>query len=138
MAEIDGALLTALRTQAATNGGVLASATKKGEEIYQWRPDSWTYNTGEVRGKGEGFCGMGRDRRSDRFRIRYRVNHVPESSARFPVSAEISYEGPTPERDKARTFFIPFGREQQSEYLVIAFSCRSASPDSHEVNPLGP
>jgi hypothetical protein len=127
MAEIEGALLTNLVDHAATNSGLLVTTTKKGEEIYQWRPDAWSYNNGEVAGKGEGFCGMGRDTRSTRFRIRYRVSHNAGASARYPVNAEISYEGPTPPQGSARAFFIPFSREQQAKYLVIVFSTKAAS-----------
>jgi hypothetical protein len=129
MVEIEDTVLTVLRDQAGTNAGILTSATKKGDEIYQWRPDSWSYNTGEVQGKGEGFCGMGRDLQSNRFRIRYRITHILEGNTRFPVTAEISYEGPVPAAGKARAFLIPFGREQRSEYLVIAFSVKSAGKD---------
>jgi hypothetical protein len=130
MAEIADTVLGVLRDQATTNAGILASGTKKGEETWKWRPDSWSYNTGEVQGKGEGFCGMGRDLQSNRFRIRYRITHVVEGNTRVPVSAfsaEISYEGPAPEAGKARAFLMPFGREQQSEYLVIAFSVTNTS-----------
>ena len=128
MAEIDGAVLTALLQQAATNSGLLVNATKKGEEIYRWRSDAWSYTNALASGKGEGFCGMGHDiHNSVRFRIRYQVSHIVGGNARYPVTAEISYEGRTPPPSKARAFFIPFGREQQAKYLVIAFTAKTTS-----------
>jgi hypothetical protein len=127
MAEIDSAVLTALLQQGATNSGLLVNATKKGEQLYQWRSDAWSYSSAQASGKGTGFCGMGHDmHHSVRFRIRYQINHLA-SSARYPVTAEISYEGRTPPPGKARAFFIPFGREQQAEYLVIVFGAKAAS-----------
>jgi len=127
MAEIDGAVLTALLQQAATNSGLLVNATRNGEEIYQWRSDAWSYSNAQASGKGAGFCGMGRDMHSVRFRIRYQVRHIASGNARYPVTAEISYEGRTPPQGKARAFFIPFAREQQAKYLVIVFGAKAAS-----------
>jgi len=135
MAEIEDAVLTNLLEQAFTNSGLLVNATRKGTEIYQWRSDTWSYDNSEASGKGEGFCGMGRDRQSMRFRIRYRVSHNASNSARYPISAEISYEGPTPPQGKARAFFIPFSRDQQSKYLAIAFGAKAASQDTNEPVP---
>ena len=127
MAEIDGPILSALRQPAATNSGILVNTTKKGESIYHWSPDAWNYKTDQASGKGQGFCGMGRDRQSVRFRIRYQVSHIVGDNARHPVTAEISYDGPTPPRGKARAFFIPFGRDQQAKYLVIVFAAKAVS-----------
>jgi predicted Ser/Thr protein kinase len=127
MVEIDSAILTALRQPAATNSGLLVNTTRKGESIYQWGSDAWSYNTDQASGKGQGFCGMGRDMQSLRFRIRYRVTHIVGGNARHPVTAEISYEGPTPPGGKARAFFIPFGRDQQAKYLVVSFVTKAAS-----------
>jgi tRNA A-37 threonylcarbamoyl transferase component Bud32 len=134
MAEIDGAVLAALLQPAATNSGLLVNATKEGRGIYQWRPDDWSYRNTQASGKGEGFCGMGHDRHNSvRFRIRYQISHIP-SGARYPVTAEISYEGRTPPSGKARAFFIPFGREQQAKYLVIVFTAKTASKGAARVN----
>jgi hypothetical protein len=127
MAEINGTVLTALLQHATTNSGLLVNAIKKGEDIYQWSPDAWSYTNAQASGKGEGFCGMGSDMHSIRFRIRYQVSHLASGSARYPVTAEISYEGRTPPQDKARAFFIPFGREQQAKYLVIVFGAKADS-----------
>jgi tRNA A-37 threonylcarbamoyl transferase component Bud32 len=127
MAEIDGPILSALRQSAATNSSLLVNATRKGENIYHWTSDAWSYNTGQSSGKGQGFCGMGRDMQSLRFRIRYQVTHIVGGNARHPVTAEISYEGPTPPSGKARAFFIPFGRDQQAKYLIVAFVTKAAS-----------
>jgi hypothetical protein len=81
---------------------------------------------------------MGSDMHSVRFRIRYRVSHLASLSARYPVTAEISYEGRTPPRGKARAFFIPFGREQQAKYLVIVFGAKAASSGTaSEPPPVG-
>jgi serine/threonine protein kinase len=131
-AEIDNALLSALIEQAATNSGILVNATKKGEEIYEWRPDTWTYTNADVSGRGEGFCGMGRNMRSTVFRISYKVIHNVSGNARYPLSAEISYEGPTPPEGKARAFVIPFSRDQHSKYLVIAFDAKTVSKDTDQ------
>jgi serine/threonine protein kinase len=131
MAEIEGAFLTDLLAHA-PNSGLLVDAVRKGQEIYQWSADGWSYDNAWAKGKGEGFCGMGRDRQSARFRIRYRVSHTPNGSARYPVSAEISYEGPTPPVRKARAFFIPFVCDQQSKYLVIAFRAKAPSAGTDE------
>jgi hypothetical protein len=125
MAEIDSAVLSALLQDAATNSGPLVNATRKGDKIYQWEPDVWSYNTVQASGKGQGYCGMGRDMQSARFRIRYRVSHIATRNARYPVTAEISYEGRTPPQGKARAFFIPFGRDQWPRYLVIVFTAKS-------------
>jgi tRNA A-37 threonylcarbamoyl transferase component Bud32/uncharacterized PurR-regulated membrane protein YhhQ (DUF165 family) len=139
MAEIDGAILSALLQPAATNSGLLVNTTRMGESIYQWRSDAWSYKTDQASGKGQGFCGMGRDRQSVRFRIRYQVSHIVGGNARHPVTAEISYEGPTPPGGKARAFFIPFGRDQQAKYLVIVFAAKAASKDTaSEPSPAGP
>jgi tRNA A-37 threonylcarbamoyl transferase component Bud32 len=139
MAEIDDAILSALQQSATTNFGVLVNATRKGESLYQWRSDAWSYKTDQASGKGQGFCGMGRDRQSVRFRIRYQVSHIVGGNARHPVTAEISYEGPTPPGGKARAFFIPFGRDQQAKYLVIVFAAKAASKDTaSEPSPAGP
>ncbi len=139
MAEIDGAILSALQQPAATNSGLLVNATKKGESLYQWRSDAWSYKTDQASGKGQGFCGMGRDRQSVRFRIRYQVSHIVGGNARHPVTAEISYDGPTPPMGKARAFFIPFGRDQQAKYLVIVFTAKAASKGTaSEPPPAGP
>ena len=126
MAEINGAVLAALLHSAATNSGLLASATKNGEDIYQWRADAWGYTNALASGKAEGFCGMGRDLRSVRFRIRYRVSHTVSGNLRYPVTAEISYEGLIPPTGKARAFFVPFSRSEQARYLVIVFSATNA------------
>ena len=136
MAEIDGAVLGALRQSAATNSGLLVNTTKKGESLYQWRSDAWSYKTDQASGKGQGFCGMGRDRQSVRFRIRYQVSHIVGGNARHPITAEISYDGPTPPAGKARAFFIPFGRDQQAKYLVVVFTARAASTDAAPEPPL--
>ena len=129
MAEINRPVLAALLESAATNSGLLASATKKGENLYQWRPDAWSYTNALARGKGEGFCGMGRDLRSVRFRLRYQVSHTVSGNAGYPVTAEISYEGQIPPAGKARAFFIPFGRNEQAKYLVIAFEAKANPKD---------
>ncbi len=136
MAEIDGAVLGALQQSAATNSGLLVNTTKKGESLYQWRSDAWSYKTDQASGKGQGFCGMGRDRQSVRFRIRYQVSHIVGGNARHPITAEISYDGPTPPAGKARAFFIPFGRDQQAKYLVVVFTARAASTDAAPEPPL--
>jgi len=139
MAEIDGAILNALLQPAATSSGLLVNTTRMGESLYQWRSDAWSYKTDQASGKGQGFCGMGRDRQSVRFRIRYQVSHIVGGNARHPVTAEISYEGPTPPSGKARAFFIPFGRDQQAKYLVIVFAAKAASKDTaSEPPPAGP
>ena len=135
MAEIDGAVLTALLQHAATNSALVVNVIKKGEEIYQWRSDNWSYTNAQASGKGQGFCGMGRDMHSVRFRIRYRVSHIATGNARYPVTAEISYEGRTPPRGKARAFFIPFGRDQQPKYLVIVFAAKAASKGTASESP---
>ena len=129
MAKIEAAVHTTLLQNAATNSGVLVNTNKQAEEIYQWRPDAWSYHTAQGSGNGEGFCGMGRDRRSARFRIRYRIRHTVGGSSHYPVTAEISYEGQIPTGGKAQAFFIPFGRDQQAEYLVIAFEAKAAPAD---------
>jgi len=139
MAEIDGATLTALRQPAATSSGLLVNATRKGENLYEWSPDAWSYNTDQASSKGQGFCGMGRDWKSLRFRIRYQVSHIVGGNARHPVTAEISYDGPTPPGGKARAFFIPLGRDQQAKYLVIVFTAKAASKGTaSEPPPAGP
>ena len=135
MAEIDGAIMTALRQPAATNSGILVNTTKKGESIYHWSPDAWSYKTAQASGKGQGFCGMGRDRQSVRFRIRYQISHIVGDNARHPVTAEISYDGPTTPKGKARAFFISFGRDQQAKYLVIVFAAKAASKDTASEPP---
>jgi predicted Ser/Thr protein kinase len=138
MAEIEDSVLAALRQDATTNSGLLVDATKEGREIYLWRPDHWGYTNALASGKGEGFCGMGRNRSSSvLFRIRYRVSHVAGGNARYPVTAEISYEGRTPPPGKARAFFIPFGRDQQAKYLVIAFEAKAASKGTAAEPPAG-
>ena len=126
MAEIDDAILSALQRSAADNSGVLVNTTRKGENIYHWTSDAWSYKTDQASGKGQGFCGMGRDMHSVKFRIRYQVSHIVGGNARHPVTAEISYDGPTPAMGKARAFFIPFGRDQQAKYLVIVFAAGPA------------
>jgi predicted Ser/Thr protein kinase len=139
MAEVDGAVLTARLQNAATNSGLLVNATKEGRGIYQWRSDHWSYTNAQASGKGEGFCGMGHDMQSARFRIRYQVSHIANGSARYPATAEISYEGRTPPQGKARAFFIPFGREQQAKYLVIVFTAKAASKSTaSKPPPAGP
>jgi hypothetical protein len=148
MAAIDSAVLTALLEQAATNSGLLVNASKKGEQLYKWRPDAWSYTNAQANGKGTGFCGMSRgganpnngvfgawDTRSVRFRIRYQISHIVGGNARYPVTAEISYEGLTPPQGKARAFFIPFGREQQAKYLVIVFTAKAAAKDTASKPP---
>jgi len=127
MAEIDDAILVVLQQAAAADSGSLVNNTRKGENIYQWSPDSWNYHTGQASGKGQGFCGMGRDMRSLRFRIRYQVSHIIGGNARHPVTAEISYDGPAPSSGKTRAFFIPFGRDQQAKYLVVVFAAKADS-----------
>jgi hypothetical protein len=137
MAEIGDGVLTALQG-VATNSGLLVNATRKGEQLYQWRPDHWSYTNAQASGKGEGFCGMGHDRNTSvRFRIRYQVSHLAAGSARYPVTAEISYEGLTPPPGKARAFFIPFGRDQQAEYLVVAFTAKAAPTGTAAEPPVG-
>ncbi len=130
MAEIDDAILSALQQSTTTNSGILVNATRKGENMYQWSPDAWSYKTDQASGKGQGFCGMGRDMQSVRFRIRYQISHIVGGNARHPVTAEISYDGPTPPTGKARAFFIPFGRDQQAKYLVIVFAAKAASKNA--------
>jgi tRNA A-37 threonylcarbamoyl transferase component Bud32/uncharacterized membrane protein YhdT len=125
MAEIDGASLTALRQPAGSN--LLVNTTRKGENIYQWSSDSWSYHTDQASGKGQGFCGMGHDLHSLLFRIRYQVTHLVEGNPQHPVTAEISYDGPTPPSGHARAFFIPFGRHQQAKYLVVVFAANAPS-----------
>jgi hypothetical protein len=127
MAEIDDAILSAMEQSAATNSGTLVNTTRKGENIYHWTPDAWSYDTAQASGKGQGFCGMGRGPQTVRFRISYQVSHMVGGNARHPITAEISYDGPAPAKGKARAFFIPFGRGQQAEYLVIVFAVKVAS-----------
>jgi hypothetical protein len=149
MAVIDSAVLTALLQHAATNSGLFVNAAKEGKHIFWWRPDAWSYTNAQASGKGTGFCGMSRggsnpnrgvfgawDTHSVRFRIRYQINHLA-SGARYPVTAEISYEGRTPPLGKARAFFIPFGREQQAKYLVIVFTAKVAPKDTASKPPPG-
>jgi predicted Ser/Thr protein kinase len=127
MAEIADGVLAALLQNVATNSGLLVNDTRQGEKIYTWSSGHWSYTNALASGKGEGFCGMSRDMHSVRFRIRYRVSHIVTGNARYPITAEISYEGRTPPPGKARAFFIPFGREQQAKYLVIVFGAKAAA-----------
>ena len=127
MAEINGAVRSALLQAAATNSGLLGDKTQEGQELYQWRPDAWGFSNAQVNGELRGFCGMGRDMHAVKFRIFYRVSYTPAGGKSYPVTAEISYDGQTPPQGKARAFFIPFGRDQRPEYLVIVFTVKANS-----------
>ncbi len=130
MAEIDAAVLATLLQPGAAGSGLMVNSVKPGEQIYQWYPDTWGYTNAQASAIAKGFCGMGRDLHSLKYRLRYRVSHIDNTNARYPVTAEISYEGPTPPSGQARAFFIPFAREQQAKYLVIAFAVKAGPGDA--------
>ena len=122
-AELDETAWATLCANASTNSGFLADKRLAGMEIWRTQGKAWSYEGKLWSGSGEGALRLTDKDHVYQLGARYHVSHrIPGASS--PVTAEISFQGEAPPLECARAFMVPFTRDGQDVYLVIAFEVK--------------